>query len=92
MPRAVLEREPDSTDRSDELSWRTVLFNCDCHTFDQVERQLMKATGCSLGTARGFAWEAHRKGAVEVFEGGKEACRRVAEVLCEAGLRARATC
>ena len=27
--------------------WITVLHNCDCHTFEQVVKQLQKAIDCS---------------------------------------------
>lgn len=73
------EREADST-TSDE-PWKTVLFNCDCHTFDEVERQLIKAIHCSLARARDYAWEVHSKGLAVVYTGARERCEAVAAVL-----------
>lgn len=66
--------------------WRTVLFNCDCHSFDQVERQLIKATRCTLGRARRLSWEVHSKGSAVVYTGHRERCEAVAECLAGIGL------
>ena len=61
--------------------WKTVLFNCDCHTFDEVERQLIKAVRCSISQARAWSWEVHSKGSAVVFEGPRERAEAVADVL-----------
>ena len=62
-------------------AWKTVLFNCDCHTFDEVERQLVKAVHCGLAAARALAWEAHSRGSATVYSGPRERCEAVAAVL-----------
>ena len=67
-------------------AWRTVLFNCDCHTFDQVERQLIKATRCTLSRARQLSSEVHNKGSAVVYNGPLERCEAVAECLGAIGL------
>jgi ATP-dependent Clp protease adaptor protein ClpS len=59
----------------------TILFNCDCHSFDEVENQLMKAIHCTLSKARGFAWEVHKTGSAIVYSGPRERCEAVAGVL-----------
>lgn len=66
--------------------WKTLLFNCDCHTFDQVERQLIKAIRCSLSRARSLSWEVHTLGRAVVYTGPKERCEAVASVLAAIGL------
>ena len=38
--------EIERTDVAVAPPWMTVLHNCDCHTFDEVVKQLMKAIGC----------------------------------------------
>jgi len=58
--------EIERTDVAVAPPWMTVLHNCDCHTFEQVVRQLMKAIACSeergwelegVGTAAiGIGW------------------------------------
>lgn len=66
--------------------WRTVLFNCDCHSFDEVERQLLKATRCTLSRARQLSWEVHNQGSAVVYTGHRERCEAVAECLSGIGL------
>ncbi|QQR82491.1 ATP-dependent Clp protease adaptor ClpS [Candidatus Campbellbacteria bacterium] len=62
-------------------AWRTVLFNCDCHTFDAVIEQIMKAINCSESTASQLANVADQLGSVTVFTGAKERCEAIANVL-----------
>ncbi len=69
--------------------WKTVLFNCSCHTFDQVEKIVVKATHCSLARARELSWEIHSKGSAAVYEGHRERCEAVAEVIASIGLRVK---
>ena len=58
-----------------------ILYNCDCHTFVQVEKQLQKATGCSLEKAEAFAMEVHTQGRAIVFSGSDVECEKVANIL-----------
>lgn len=64
-----------------------VLYNCDCHGFDEVIRQLMIATGCSQGKAEQIAEEAHQLGRAVAYSGEEEECERVADVLRSIGLQ-----
>jgi ATP-dependent Clp protease adaptor protein ClpS len=70
-----------------EPPWMTILWNCDCHTFEQVARQLMKAIGCSYDDGMAIAWRVHNDGKAVVRVGSKEECERVARILAEIGLR-----
>ena len=76
-------QETQTTDASTGLDagWRVVLFNCECHSFDEVERQLIKAVHCSLSQARSWSWEVHNKGSAVVYKGAQERCEAVAGVL-----------
>ncbi len=67
--------------------WKTVLFNCACHTFDEVENIVMKATRCTLSRARQISHEVHTRGSAVVFDGPRERCEAVAEVIASIGLR-----
>ena len=62
-------------------AWRVTLLNCDCHSFDEVEKQLIQALRCSIAQARSFSWEVHSQGAAVVYEGPRERCEAVAAVL-----------
>ena len=79
--------EPSDADR--DSGWQVILFNCDCHTFDEVERQLMKAIHCSLADARRHSWEVHNKGCSVVYRGPQERCEAVAAVLEDIRLRVK---
>ena len=58
-----------------------ILYNCDCHSFDEVILQLQKATGCSIEKAGAIAEEAHVVGRAIAYSGEVEECERVASVL-----------
>ena len=58
-----------------------ILYNCDCHTFDQVEKQLQKATGCTQERAEAHAMEVHTTGRSVVFSGDDAECEKVANIL-----------
>ena len=46
------EREQESTPGQGG-PYVVILYNCDCHTFEQVEEQLQKATGLYSRKSRG---------------------------------------
>jgi ATP-dependent Clp protease adaptor protein ClpS len=78
-------------DVTDELTavappWMTILHNCDCHTFEEVVRQLMKAIGCSEERGWELAWEVHNTGRAVVKVGDEAECVRVGNVLAAIGL------
>lgn len=77
----VLEKEDDGTGL--DQPWRVILFNDEVHTFDQVIRQLVKATGCSKSRAENLAWKVHTEGKANVYEGEFEECFEVQAVLKE---------
>lgn len=88
-PVAVVAREEETeagTGAGGE-PWRAVLFNCDCHTFDEVEKIVMKAIRCTLSRARLISNEVHTRGSAVIHEGPKERCEAVADVVAAIGLR-----
>ena len=70
-----------------EPPWMTILWNCDCHTFEQVARQLVKAIACSYDEGMAIAGRVHNDGKAVVRVGAKTECERVGRVLAEIGLR-----
>ena len=66
-----------------------VLFNCNCHTFDEVAEQIMKAIGCSIEKAFRFAYVADQLGSVVVYEGERGDCEKVASILGSTGLQVK---
>ena len=84
---AASVEETTSEDVGIGSGWRVVLFNCECHTFDEVEKVLLHATKCSISQARAWSWEVHTKGQAVVYHGSKELCDHVADVIGSVGLR-----
>jgi ATP-dependent Clp protease adaptor protein ClpS len=66
---------------------KVFLFNCECHTFEEVITQLLKAVpGMTRPSAEELAWRVHTTGLAEVYRGGAPDCDRVAKILGETGL------
>ena len=63
--------------------WRVVVYDDDIHTFEEVIRQLVKATGCSVRDADKHAWTIHTEGKDCVYSGDFLDCFRVQGVLRE---------
>lgn len=81
---------PDiSTDRREDIdssesiiqARRVVMHNCDCHSFAQVIRALVKTLGMSADQAEQTAWTVHLTGSAVVYEGDLERCELVAREL-----------
>ena len=78
--------EEQGTDTALEPPWLTILHNCECHTFEQVVLQLMKAIGCSEQRGWEIAWEVHNTGRAVVKVGPELQCVKVGNVLSSIGL------
>jgi ATP-dependent Clp protease adaptor protein ClpS len=66
---------------------KVFLFNCKCHTFEEVITQLLKAVpGMTRPLAEELAWRVHTEGLAEVYRGSANECDRVAKMLGETGL------
>gem|GEM_PF-1552781 len=91
IPYVVKESEvsPEYGNEQSE-GWRTILFNCNCHTFDDIITQLVK---CHLShfQAEFTAYEVHTKGQAIVYEGSKSEASRFARILSSIGLKVRIT-
>ena len=78
--------ELDATDVQVAPPWMTVLHNCECHTFEEVVKQLMKAIACSEERGWELAWQVHNTGKAVVKVGSETECVRVGNVLASIGL------
>jgi len=67
--------------------WIVILYNCECHSFDDVIDILCKATGCTVERAEAIAWEVHTKGRAICFDGSQEECERVARIIASIRLQ-----
>ena len=79
-------RERDAVEVELSPPWITILHNCDCHTFEQVVRQLMKAIACSEEKGWELAWQVHNTGKAVVKVGPEAECVRVGGILASIGL------
>ena len=80
-------KKKDTTDGTTRgVPWNTILFNCSCHSFDEVAKQLMKAIRVSLERGMEIANVVHSSGKAVVYTGHRERCEAVAMVLEEIGL------
>ena len=66
--------------------WLTILHNCDCHTFEQVVRQLQKAIACTEEKGWEIAWQVHNTGKAVVKVGPEGECVLVGNILASIGL------
>lgn len=83
-----LQEEENIRDGADIRGpWIVILYNCECHSFDDVESILQKATGCSQEKAESIAWEVHTKGRSICFSGSQEECDRVARIIASVRLQ-----
>lgn len=71
----------DQLDVEIDTPWVVILYNCDCHGYDEVIFQVQRATGCSLEKAVWITHEAHVTGRAVAYSGTLEECERVARVL-----------
>ena len=82
---AILERELPHYDEETDDDARgphvVILYNCDCHTTEQVVQQLLKATDHSLQKCIEIMIEAHVRGRAIAYTGSAEACDRAARIL-----------
>jgi ATP-dependent Clp protease adaptor protein ClpS len=81
----------DLTDIRDGLDiggpWVVILYNCECHTFDDVIEVLCIATGCTVDQAAALALKVHTEGRAIVFDGERDECERVTEIIASVRLQ-----
>ncbi|MDO8546427.1 MAG: ATP-dependent Clp protease adaptor ClpS [Nitrospirales bacterium] len=72
----------------DELGARVILYNCDCHTYQQVIDLLCRAVP-QMTPSRAFelAYRIDHTGSAVVYEGSLAICERAASILAGGGLR-----
>ena len=66
---------------------KTILFNDDYHTFQEVANQLMRAIRCTYSDGMALANTVHTTGSAVVYTGHVERCEAVAMVLEEIALK-----
>lgn len=67
-------------------AYHVILYNDDIHAFDDVVRQVQKATGSSTENAVAITLQAHETGRSVCYAGPHDTCAKVADILREIGL------
>jgi hypothetical protein len=81
-------KRPDVADNSlGATGWKTILFNCDCHSFHEVAAQLVCAIRCDFQRGLALANVIHLTGSATVYRGSRQECESVAKTLAAIGLR-----
>lgn len=84
------KKEETVSDRGGEgFGARVILFNDNFHTFDEVARQLVKATRCTYQRGLALANVVHNTGSAVVYKGHMERCEAVVMVLEQIRLKAK---
>src|SRR5438067_13653583 len=76
----------NATDAEVAPPWMTILHNCDCHTFEQVAKQLQQAIACSESEGWEIDWRLNHTGKADVKIGREKECVRVGNILTSTGL------
>jgi ATP-dependent Clp protease adaptor protein ClpS len=71
-----------------DLRGRVIVYNCDCHSYEQVIELLCRAVP-QMTPARAFelAYHIDHAGSAEVYSGEHKVCQQIAVILAEGGLR-----
>jgi ATP-dependent Clp protease adaptor protein ClpS len=85
IPQAI---EETTVATGDDLRGRVIVYNCDCHSYEQVIELLCRAVP-QMTPARAFelAYRIDHAGSAEVYSGEHKVCQQVAVILAEGGLR-----
>lgn len=85
IPETIVESD---TFTGDELGARVIVYNCDCHTYQQVIDLLCRAVP-RMTPSRAFelAYRIDHIGSAEVYEGPLKTCEQAASILAGGGLR-----
>ncbi len=80
--------EETGTGTGDGLEARVIVYNCDCHTYQQVIALLCKyVPGMTLSHAFELAYRIDHEGEAMVFEGETQQAEQIAAGLASGGLR-----
>ena len=83
-----LATETPSTGTGDDLEARVVVYNCDCHTYQQVIALFCQCIpGMTPSRAFELAWKIDHQGEAIVFEGTWKQAEEIAGKLAGGGLR-----
>ena len=81
-------REDLSTATGDELEARVIVYNCDCHTYQQVISLFCQfIPGMNSTRAFELAWKIDHEGEAVVYMGSRKQAEEIGKGLTGGGLR-----
>ena len=81
-------REDLTTKAGDGLAARVIVYNCNCHTYQQVIQLFCEAIpGMNPTKAFDLAWKIDHEGSAVVYEGDGQTAEGIAKHLAAGGLR-----
>jgi ATP-dependent Clp protease adaptor protein ClpS len=85
VPQAI---EETIVTTGEDFGTRVIVYNCDCHSYEQVIELLCRAVP-NMTPHRAFelAYRIDHVGSAEVYSGEHKVCEQVAVILAEGGLR-----
>jgi ATP-dependent Clp protease adapter protein ClpS len=83
---APTRREQPTTGDIVGDGYRVILYDDDVHGFDDVVRQVQKATGVATEEAFAITLHAHETGRAVCYAGSLDTCEQVAQILREIAL------
>lgn len=81
------ELRPEPTSSAGSERYRTVIFNNDFNSMDEVVVTIMLATNCSMDEAYMEMWEAHHFGQADIHFAAQPECERVAAIVGSIGIK-----
>ena len=90
MTQVVTPETDEITDigTGDDLEAKVVVFNCDCHTYQQVIALFCRVIpGMSSSRAFELAWRIDHEGQATVFQGERKTAEGIGAKLAGGGLR-----
>jgi len=80
--------EADAIAAGDGLEARVIVYNCNCHTYQQVIQLFCEAIpGMTPAKAFELAWRVDHEGSAVVYEGEQKTAEGIAKHLAGGGLR-----
>jgi ATP-dependent Clp protease adaptor protein ClpS len=80
--------EDQSIGTGDDLEARVVVYNCNCHTYQQVITLFCQTIpGMNPSKAFELAWRIDHQGSAVVFAGEPKVAEEIAKKLADGGLR-----
>ena len=80
--------EESATAAGDGLEAKVIVYNCNCHTYQQVIKLFCESIpGMNPTRAFELAWQIDHEGSAVVFSGEAKAAEGIAKLLSNGGLR-----